>query len=144
MGRSQGASRPRVPRPDSKKRRPPVACIPCYRRKVKCGREVPVCQRCVKGDLKQECHYRNGSPAIVSQLALPEPGDTVPFASSRDDQSRQGEPAQPFAQDTNGPPQTISSRGMIHFKGRATSTRFYGFSHHLNLYQQVKPPEGLP
>ncbi|KAG8412737.1 hypothetical protein J3458_013178 [Metarhizium acridum] len=25
---------------------------------------------------------------------------------------------------------------MIHFKGRAASTRFYGFSYHLNLYQQ--------
>ncbi|EFY88777.1 C6 transcription factor [Metarhizium acridum CQMa 102] len=74
--------------------------------------------------------------------SLPEPGDAVPLALWRDVQGPQpngrGQSAQAFAQETNDPPQTISSRGMIHFKGRAASTRFYGFSYHLNLYQQVK------
>lgn len=136
MGRSQGSSRQRVPRPDLKKRRPPVACIPCYRRKVKCGREVPVCRRCVQSGHEHECHYRNSSPAN-----LPQPGDAVPVALPRHVEGPQpdgrDQSAQAFAQETSGPPQTISSRGMIHFKGRATSTRFYGFSYHLNLYQRV-------
>lgn len=141
MGRNQGSSRQRVPRPDLKKRRPPVACIPCYRRKVKCGREVPVCRRCVQSGHEHECHYRNSSPANLPQSSLPEPGDAVPVALSRHVEGPQpdgrDQSAQAFAQETGGPPQTISSRGMIHFKGRATSTRFYGFSYHLNLYQRV-------
>lgn len=141
MGRSQGSSRQRVPRPDLKKRRPPVACIPCYRRKVKCGREVPVCRRCVQSGHERECHYRNSSPVNLPQSSLPQPGDAVPVALPRHVERPQpdgrDQSAQAFAQETSGPPQTISSRGMIHFKGRATSTRFYGFSYHLNLYQRV-------
>ncbi|EXU99401.1 Zn(2)-Cys(6) zinc finger domain protein [Metarhizium robertsii] len=140
MGRSQGSSRQRVPRPDLKKRRPPVACIPCYRRKVKCGREVPVCRRCVQSGHEHECHYRNSSPANLPQSSLPQPGDAIPVALPRHVEGPQpdgrDQSAQAFAQETSGPPQTISSRGMIHFKGRATSTRFYGFSYHLNLYQR--------
>lgn len=142
MDRNQSPSRRRVPRSDLKKRRPPVACIPCYRRKVKCGREVPSCGRCIAGGHGHECFYRNTSFQEIPQLPIPSHHKVIPPAPSVDDENADsiipGEDTQTRAGETIGPAQTISSRGMLHFKGRAASTRFYGFSYHLNLYQQVR------
>lgn len=144
MDRNQSSSRRRVPRSDLKKRRPPVACIPCYSRKVKCGREVPTCRRCIAGGLGHACSYRNNSFQETCQTVTPNQDEAIPPAPSFGDENVQSNipnnEAQPHIGEATGPAQTISSRGMLHFKGRAASTRFYGFSYHLNLYQQVRVP----
>ena len=41
----------------SKRRRLALSCVDCRRRKVKCGRELPTCVRCIKGGNADNCQY---------------------------------------------------------------------------------------
>lgn len=40
-----------------KRRRLALSCVACRRRKVRCGRELPRCVRCVKGGVGDSCKY---------------------------------------------------------------------------------------
>lgn len=42
--------------PEKRRRRPPLACIACRRRKVRCDRKLP-CQNCVRGRKAASCSY---------------------------------------------------------------------------------------
>ncbi|KND91084.1 putative transcriptional regulatory protein, partial [Tolypocladium ophioglossoides CBS 100239] len=136
MNRARGTQR--IVRPGLKKRRPPLACIQCYRRKIKCGRELPACSRCVKAGHGHECAYRGDS-----SLPVPNYGDHSPPLGTDEIVSRApaaGEIGTPLIHSSpakeTGIPRTTPGVGMMHFKGRETSTKFYGFSYHLNFYQQ--------
>ena len=139
MSRVQESSQ-RIVRPGLKKRRPPLACIQCYGRKLKCGREMPACSRCVKTGHGHECTYRN-DPSLPVSTHSP----YLPSVSAEEIVSRvpsvceMGVPLvhSARARETATVPQPTPGVGMMHFKGRGASTKFYGFSYHLNFYQQV-------
>lgn len=128
MEKPHGHTR-RILRPDLKRRRPPLACIQCYSRKIKCSRESPACGRCIRAGKGHECAYRN------------EPSDDHPPAQSRP--SPRPLVTGPTHDGATSPkhtrylaPRSVEGR-MAHLKGPETSTKFYGFSYPLNLYQQV-------
>ncbi|KAK6369269.1 hypothetical protein LTS17_009609 [Exophiala oligosperma] len=127
MEKPHGHTR-RILRPDLKRRRPPLACIQCYSRKIKCSRESPACGRCIRAGKGHECAYRN------------EPSDDHPPAQSRP--SPRPLVTGPTHDGATSPkhtrylaPRSVEGR-MAHLKGPETSTKFYGFSYPLNLYQQ--------
>lgn len=137
MDNLRGQSR-RIVRPEAKKRRPPQACVQCYRRKLKCGRESPACSRCVKAGHGQECTYRGESrPDLAGRNAFPVPPVTTEETNNIlrvSEQTQLSSYASPHLRST----QTLHDERMTHLKGQGTTTKFYGFSYHLNLYQQVK------
>jgi hypothetical protein len=137
MDRVRGQPR-RIVRPEAKRRRPPRACVQCYGRKLKCGRESPACSRCVKAGHGQECAYRGESrPDLPAPSAVPGPPVTTGEISSTLRVVAQPELlsySSPHAQT----PQPLRDERMTHLKGQGTTTRFYGCSYHLNLYQQVR------
>jgi hypothetical protein len=137
MDRTQRRSQ-RVVRPDLKNRRPPLSCIQCYQRKLKCGRELPACSRCVKMGCAHECTYRGDRPTQSHNR-----GES---ASSWTDQVVRTPPSGP--RETDASPITVArgtgeehathpDRDMTFFKNRDTLTKFHGFSYHMNFYQQV-------
>ena len=58
-----------------KRRRLALSCVECRRRKVKCDRTYPVCQRCVKGGIGDTCVYVSHTGA-ESSVGLPTPEET--------------------------------------------------------------------
>ena len=56
----------------SKRRRLALSCVDCRRRKVKCGREIPACVRCVRGGCGEKCQY---IPYDEKSTTLPTPTD---------------------------------------------------------------------
>ncbi|KAF5580396.1 fungal transcriptional regulatory n-terminal [Fusarium pseudoanthophilum] len=116
-----------------KKRRPPLACIQCYQRKLKCGREVPACSRCSKAGIAEECTYRGHKGRETSVAGLfgygPPGGANVVSASTRIESS---------STETLDSYATSSTKevNMTHLEGQGNSTKFYGCSYPLNLYQQ--------
>jgi hypothetical protein len=119
----------RVVKPGVKKRRPPLACIQCYQRKLKCGRELPSCSRCSKAGNADECTYR-GSPSAVEGLFDSRSGvprDTT-FASVPVSFT------ETFDRQLSSFDQKVD---MTHMEGQGNSTKFYGYSYPLNLYQRV-------
>ena len=52
-----------------------MSCVECRRRKVKCDRTYPVCQRCVKGGIGDTCVYVSHTGA-ESSVGLPTPEET--------------------------------------------------------------------
>ena len=128
MSRSQ-----RVVKPGVKKRRPPLACIPCYQRKLKCGKELPSCSRCLRTGNAGSCIYRRD--ANLSSAADGMTSDVSPrnahFVANLD-----------ASVTTVGPPQgdpTLSNSNgdMTHLKWHENITKFYGYTYPLNLYQKV-------
>lgn len=47
---------PRQARPEKRRRRPPLACVACRRRKVRCDRKLP-CQNCTRARRATSCAY---------------------------------------------------------------------------------------
>ncbi|KAL4785994.1 hypothetical protein BJX76DRAFT_366459 [Aspergillus varians] len=124
----------RVLKPSLKRRRPPLACIQCYQRKVKCGRELPSCSRCSKAGNAEACTYR-GNPALSSSVHGvvsdgPSGSADAITVSLRTAGSSTETPERhdPASADWNGK--------MTHLKGQETITKFYGYSYPLNFYQQ--------
>ncbi|RAL08477.1 uncharacterized protein BO97DRAFT_460500 [Aspergillus homomorphus CBS 101889] len=119
----------RIVKPGTKKRRPPLACLQCYQRKLKCGKESPSCSRCVKAGIANECTYRGNS---TSQR-----GDTP---SGSQFERRRAVPALSVS-DQRGlceqaPPPLPGSKDITHLRTRGSIVQFYGYSYHLNFYQQ--------
>ncbi|KAF5602222.1 Zn(2)-C6 fungal-type DNA-binding domain-containing protein [Fusarium pseudocircinatum] len=112
----------RVVKPGVKRRRPPLACIQCYQRKLKCGREFPTCSRCSKAGNADECIYRGEKARNTSADGLF--GGAAAMESSS----------------TETPDKHVASASqevdMTHLEGQDNSTKFYGCSYSLNLYQQ--------
>ncbi|KAF5984395.1 hypothetical protein FCOIX_2653 [Fusarium coicis] len=132
MNRSLTKSQ-RVVKPGAKRRRPPLACIQCYQRKLKCSREFPACSRCSKAGIADECTYRGnkGWETSVDGLfgdGLPG-GANVVLASTRIEESSTETPDSYATSATK-------EGGMTHLEGQGNSTKFYGCSYPLNLYQQ--------
>ncbi|EMT71784.1 hypothetical protein FOC4_g10001369 [Fusarium odoratissimum] len=124
----------RVVKPGVKKRRPPLACIQCYQRKLKCGRELPSCSRCSKAGNADDCTYRGnkGRPKSVDGLFNdgPSGGADGAAASSCIENS---------STEIRGRHATSAIRevDMTHLEGQGNCTKFYGYSYPLNLYQQM-------
>lgn len=124
----------RVVKPGVKKRRPPLACIQCYQRKLKCGRELPACSRCSKAGNANECTYRGDKERPPSVDGLfndgPSGGANGAAASYRIENS---------STETRGRHaiSAIQEVDMTHLEGQGNFTKFYGYSYPLNLYQQV-------
>ncbi len=59
-----------------KRRRLALSCVACRRRKVKCGREMPSCVRCVRGGHGDSCTYVQYDDK--SHPGLPTPTDESP------------------------------------------------------------------
>ncbi|KAF5611657.1 Zn(2)-C6 fungal-type DNA-binding domain protein [Fusarium subglutinans] len=123
----------RVVKPGVKKRRPPLACIQCYQRKLKCGRELPSCSRCSKAGNADECAYRGDKGRRTSVDGLlgdgPPKGADGAAASTRMKGSSTGTLDNHVAS-------AIQEVDMTHLEGQGNSTKFYGYSYPLNLYQQ--------
>ncbi|EXK32799.1 hypothetical protein FOXG_05790 [Fusarium oxysporum f. sp. lycopersici 4287] len=123
----------RVVKPGVKKRRPPLACIQCYQRKLKCGRELPACSRCSKAGNANECTYRGDKERPPSVDGLfndgPSGGANGAAASYRIENS---------STETRGRHaiSAIQEVDMTHLEGQGNFTKFYGYSYPLNLYQQ--------
>ncbi|KAJ5865318.1 Oleate activated transcription factor 3 [Penicillium soppii] len=122
----------RVFKPSAKKRRPPLACIQCYQRKLKCGRELPSCSRCSKAG-NDGCTYRGNPakfPSVNGVLNDGHSGSTSVVTTSS--------PTPVSSTATSGKPRASSDCNgkMTHLKGQGTITKFYGYSYPLNLYQQ--------
>lgn len=66
--------------PEKRRRRPPLACIACRRRKVRCDRKLP-CQNCVRARRATSCAYvpderiepRDGGPGFNDGINGPDP-----------------------------------------------------------------------
>ncbi|KAJ5691739.1 Oleate activated transcription factor 3 [Penicillium malachiteum] len=125
----------RVVKPSAKKRRPPLACIQCYQRKLKCGRELPSCSRCSKAGNADRCIYR-GNPAISSSI------DGIPSYDNPESTGVMTTSLHTLVSptETQGRPPTSSDwKGKVtHLRGQETTTKFYGYSYALNFYQQVR------
>ncbi|EED13822.1 conserved hypothetical protein [Talaromyces stipitatus ATCC 10500] len=124
----------RVIKPGIKRRRPPLACIQCYQRKLKCGREFPCCSRCVKTGNANRCTYRNKS-ANTSSLDG--------FSLDGHQGSGAGAMTMPLhtpvslTETPERPPASSNWNGKTtHLKGEENITKFYGCSYPLNFYQQ--------
>lgn len=125
----------RMVKESAKKRRPPLACIQCYQRKLKCGRELPSCSRCSKAGYADRCTYRR-NPAMSS---------SVDGISSYDHSRRAGVMTTSFhtpvslTETLERPPTSSDWKGKVtHLKGQETTTKFYGYSYALNFHQQVR------
>ncbi|KAI3196141.1 transcriptional regulator family: Fungal Specific TF [Penicillium roqueforti] len=120
----------RVVKPGAKKRRPPLACIQCYQRKLKCGRELPSCSRCSKTGNAASCTYR-GNPATSSSvnemLSDDRPVSTGPMPTAL---------RKPAETPERPRPSSDWHEKMTHLKGQEAITKFYGYSYPLNFYQQ--------
>lgn len=125
----------RVVKPSAKKRRPPLACIQCYQRKLKCGREFPSCSRCSKTGNADRCTYRI-NPAKSSSVDGMRSEDHSGSASAMATSSRTPIPLS----ETPERHRASSDRNgkMTHLRGQEAITRFYGYSYPLNFYQQVR------
>ncbi|CZR36160.1 uncharacterized protein FPRO_03580 [Fusarium proliferatum ET1] len=117
----------RVVKPGVKKRRPPLACVQCYQRKLKCGRELPACSRCSKAGNADECIYRGDKGRHTSADGLSNDG-TSGASSALERSSTE-------TLDKHGA-STSHEVDMTHLEGQGDSTKFYGNSYPLNLYQQ--------
>lgn len=135
-----------------KRRRPPLSCIPCHRRKLKCDREFPTCGRC-RTTAGQECVYRERSaqaqsnPTIKrnqrpSNPAMPVNGEEEPVWQRRAEGSAPLPPRYPPCSSERGEDDesTRSIHEVVLYKGNDYQTKFYGYSYHRNLYQQVFIP----
>jgi Fungal Zn(2)-Cys(6) binuclear cluster domain len=125
----------RVVKPSAKKRRPPLACIQCYQRKLKCGRELPSCSRCSKTGNADSCTYRSNKATSSSLNGMSidgHSGSAAAMATSlRTPVSLTGIRERPgVSSDWSGE--------MVHLKGEEAITKFYGSSYPLNFYQQVR------
>ncbi|CCT64804.1 uncharacterized protein FFB20_10888 [Fusarium fujikuroi] len=117
----------RVVKPGVKKRRPPLACVQCYQRKLKCGRELPACSRCSKAGNADECIYRGDKGRHTSADGLSNDGPSgASSALERSSTETLGKHAASASHEVD----------MTHLEGQGNSTKFYGYSYPLNLYQQ--------
>lgn len=78
--------------PEKRRRRPPLACIACRRRKVRCDRKLP-CQNCVRARKAASCSYvsderiepRQGTDGFADGIngrdAERDPVSRVPFSA---------------------------------------------------------------
>ena len=139
------------------RRRPAFSCVPCHRRKLKCDREYPACERCRKSGHSHDCIYRERSfhhptagnkqlilGSLVTNIQPPgaEKGTvTHPnvtennMSSLKYERSRHGQAQQ---HDGSRVPEVAI------YKGKDACTKFYGYSYHRNLYQQVAHHEPDP
>ncbi|KAK9858367.1 hypothetical protein MYU51_019431 [Penicillium brevicompactum] len=132
-GHGPVSSSQRVVKPSAKKRRPPLACVQCYQRKLKCGKEFPSCGRCLKTGNAGQCTYRRSSTEYSSAHG------------ALGDGHARGAGAMPTSLHTpvslmeTPEDSRISSNldgKMTHLRGQEPITKFYGYSYPLNFYQQ--------
>ncbi|CAI7630531.1 unnamed protein product [Penicillium glandicola] len=123
----------RVVKPSVKKRRPPLACIQCYQRKLKCGREFPSCSRCLKTGNAESCTYRGNlamSSPVNGMLSDDHSGSAGAMTTSLLTRVSLSETPE------RNPSSSDWNRKMTHLKGQDAITKFYGYSYPLNFYQQ--------
>ncbi|KAJ5778412.1 hypothetical protein N7520_001658 [Penicillium odoratum] len=130
---SRPISSQRIVKTNAKKRRPPLACIQCYQRKLKCGRELPSCSRCSKTGNSERCTYRSnqGESSSVGEVLSDDHSRNagVMTMSLRTPVSLLETPEGPLA--------SSEWKGKVtHLKVQETATNFYGYSYPLNFYQQ--------
>ncbi|OJJ50114.1 hypothetical protein ASPZODRAFT_58967 [Penicilliopsis zonata CBS 506.65] len=123
----------------SRRRRPPLSCERCRRRKVKCNRLSP-CNQCLKSGSENSCSYlpileKENDHGVVVSVTAPA-ADTRPDDCSSSEASQSNPPQAAAAADIlNGVPDTKSTKGFfeslpkICFRGKEGRTRFFGRSH---------------
>ncbi|KAJ5887683.1 hypothetical protein N7495_007724 [Penicillium taxi] len=123
----------RIVKPSVKKRRPPLACLQCYQRKLKCGREFPSCSRCAKTGNIDRCTYR-GNLTVSSSLngMLSDDNSASTGAITTSLRTPVSLPETP----ERHPAFSHRDAKMTHLKGQEATTKFYGYSYPLNFYQQ--------
>lgn len=133
--RPEPSSSHRVIKAGVKKRRPPLACIQCYQRKLKCGREFPSCGRCLKAGNAGKCTYRGSSKEYGSGLGVLNDGN--PGATGAMPLPLRTPVSFTETLEGNRPASNLHGK-MTHLKGQEAMTKFYGYSYPLNFYQQVR------
>jgi hypothetical protein len=88
-----------------KRRRLALSCVACRKRKVKCGRELPRCVRCVKGS--QECKY---VPYEGRDGTLPTPTEESPEDNRDQSEESWTEEAETYYRSSKG----IPAKGHAH------------------------------
>jgi len=140
-----------------KRRRPALACLPCHRRKLKCGREFPACERCRRRGHPHDCIYRE--VALRTSVAIEKlPGLTEVMGRSTDTATEDGVPTysrttetetttatslqslKPSSHTQDEEAEKIQTEEVTIYKGEDLLTRFYGHTYHRNFYQQVSLP----
>lgn len=138
LGRVNGygpiSSSQRVVKPSAKKRRPPLACVQCYQRKLKCGKEIPSCGRCLKTGNAGQCTYRRSSTEYSSAHGALGDGHArgagaMPTSLRTPVSLMETPEASRISSNLDGK--------MTHLRGQEPITKFYGYSYPLNFYQQV-------
>lgn len=133
-----------------KRRRPALSCVSCHQRKLKCDREFPACERCKKNNRSQECTYRERITQLPSTVAKPynatEVDEILPNSTiGQDTLTHYGAPERKTALPTPAKSflgeavegDEVYANEVILYKGNDFVTKFYGYSYHRNLYQQV-------
>lgn len=64
------------PKPVARRRRPPLSCTVCRRRKLKCDRELP-CGQCTKSKTPDQCIYVGPQAGSLSSVRRAESRDTT-------------------------------------------------------------------
>ncbi|KIY03028.1 uncharacterized protein Z520_01494 [Fonsecaea multimorphosa CBS 102226] len=133
-----------------KRRRPALSCLPCHRRKLKCGREFPACERCRKSGRPEDCVYPEHTVQTRVAVRKP-PGPASSVGNLTDTATDDGlstrcqttgtKTAQPLLEQSchrrvREEADQTESQEMIIYKGEGLLTRFYGHTYHRNLYQQ--------
>lgn len=132
-----------------KRRRPALSCVPCHQRKLKCDREFPACERCKKNGRAQECLYRERTTQLPTLVVKPSGSteiDIRPYSTiEQDTPAHSGTPERKTALRTTeksflrevAEGDEVCVDEVILYKGNDFITKFYGYSYHRNLYQQV-------
>ncbi|KAI5460163.1 hypothetical protein BGZ63DRAFT_465563 [Mariannaea sp. PMI_226] len=137
MNRVPTSSR-RVVKPGVKRRRPPLACIQCYQRKLKCGRELPSCSRCSKAGIADECTYRGGRgpPSSTEVNGTDSSSGTADAVTESLRAPALSVAAVGASESERRPASSDGQAKMAHLDEHETVTKFYGYSYPLNFYQQ--------
>jgi hypothetical protein len=150
-------------RPRNKRARPPISCLECRRKKLRCDRVQP-CMQCKKGGREALCTFVNRpsvpspqgrvGPAIVStpnlrptsELATPiQPRDHVQDTGKMGWTAASGRPETAIPERLrdwyNGHINNASSLGCIHVKGRRS--RYLGLSDRMAMLGHVSISDPL-
>jgi hypothetical protein len=163
---SSPSSRPRISGPlgeGRKRKRTPLSCFDCRRRKLKCDREYPSCSRCRKAGLASSCSYderpRSPKQSTATPVAPLAPSDwsstsptTHPVARVRQGNRIEIGPSTLETSQTSGTWQLTAFSGerpyvkaalgpapheAIIFRGNNFKTQYYGGSNPTSIIAHV-------
>ena len=130
-----------------KRGRQAEACIQCRRKKIKCGRELPRCERCLRSRGRVECVYEDEPPTkrlhnLSSTVlpALPNSSATIRKASGLESPRHSREQLELLPSTGSVPPAEHNVQAPKHtprLRGRETTTRSEGSGLSVSYLSQV-------